>query len=116
MNPEMNALAKSFDEMYNFILGSGLAVSNGLLASGLISRDMHGKVLRGGADQELVSSLIVRMDVNPSDFRQILDVLRKVDCSEDIVRIIEENYGELTYSLSERWIVIEVGWLSRFLI
>lgn len=97
MNPEKNAVRVCMVELNDFISSYAMDVANALLARGLMPLELHEKVVRQPeiAAGELVDYLVDRVRVNAGDFQKILDVLSEVDCSEDIVRIIEEKYGKL---------------------
>ena len=90
------ALIKCNVALTDFVSLNAVGVSNVLLSEGIISTELQREVVvePHSSASKIVSCLIDRIDVNEEDFHVLLRILESIDCSEDVVQIIQQEYGE----------------------
>ena len=73
-------------------------VCNTFFAKGIIPTDLYHEVVNEphkGAER-IVSHLIDRVEIDNSFFQKVLDVLESLDCSEDAVDLLRENFSKFS--------------------
>ncbi len=80
----------------DFVSLNTALLSNVLWSEGIISTELQREVLEQqySSASKVVSCLIDRVEVNEEDFFVLLRILGSIDCSEDIVGIIQKEYCE----------------------